>query len=171
VSDGPNVIGIVVKFDDFQITKFALARSSAWLPADANLMDLASLQVILAPGAKLPANAKAVKHKTDTAVMSASASLFIIHSSLTLVKHSVYKLSSGAVKPASPPNSSNESLKSQKNKTKPFPNIDVGQTLHHVIPQINKDFPHNLLTLIVTNPHQINVNNSIHLIVDHFFNP
>jgi hypothetical protein len=48
-------------------------------------MDLASLQVTLAPGAKLPANAKVVKHKTDTAVMSTSASFFIIHSSLTLV--------------------------------------------------------------------------------------
>jgi hypothetical protein len=171
MSDGPTEIGIVVKFEDFQTAKFTLARSVALLPADSNLMDLASVQVTVAPGAKLPANAKVVKHKTDTAVMSASASLFIIHSSLTLVKHSVYKLSSGAVKPASPPNSSNESLKSQKNKTKPFPNIDVGQTLHHVIHQINKDFPHNILTLIVTNPHQINVNNSIDLIVDLFFNP
>jgi hypothetical protein len=47
-------------------------------------MDLASLQDILAPGAKLPANAKVVKHKTDTAVISTSASFFII-SSLTLV--------------------------------------------------------------------------------------
>jgi len=149
MSDGPNEIGTVVKFADFQIAKFALARPVALLPADSNLMDLASLQVIVAPGAKLPANAKVVKHKTDTAVMSASASLFIIHSSLTLVKHSVYKLSSGAVKPASPPNSSNESLKSQKNKTTLFPNVNVGQTLHHVIPQINKDFPHNLLTVII----------------------
>jgi hypothetical protein len=86
VSDGPTVIGIVVKFEDFQSQKFALARSPALLfPADANLMDLASLQVMLAPGAKLPANAKVVKHKTDTAVISTSASLFIIHSSLTLV--------------------------------------------------------------------------------------
>jgi hypothetical protein len=84
--------------------------------------------------------------------MSASASLFIIHSSLTLVKHSVYKLSTGAIKPASPPNSSNESIKSQKNKTKLFPNVNVGQTLHHVIPQINKDFPHNLLIIIVDKP-------------------
>tara|TARA_Y100000780_G_scaffold182200_1_gene168168 strand:- start:135 stop:404 length:270 start_codon:yes stop_codon:yes gene_type:complete len=78
-------MGIVVKLEDFQSTRFTLARSSAWFPADATLMDLASLQDMLAPGAKLPANAKVVKHKTDTAVMSASASLFIVHSSLTLV--------------------------------------------------------------------------------------
>jgi hypothetical protein len=37
---------------------------------------------MLAPGAKLPANAKEVKQKTETAVMSASASLFIISSPL-----------------------------------------------------------------------------------------
>ena len=34
VSEGPNEMGIVVKFEDFQITKLALALSSAWLPAD-----------------------------------------------------------------------------------------------------------------------------------------
>jgi hypothetical protein len=53
---------------------------------------------MLAPGAKLPANAKEVKQKTETAVMSASASLFIMVISLTLVKHSVNKLSSGTKK-------------------------------------------------------------------------
>jgi hypothetical protein len=39
---------------------------------------LAPLQDMLAPGAKLPANAKVVKHKTDTAVISTITIFFII---------------------------------------------------------------------------------------------
>jgi hypothetical protein len=109
-----------VKLEDFQITKFALARSSAWLPADVNLIDLASLQDMLAPGAKLPANAKVVKHKTDTAVISASASLFIIHSSLTLVNIQFISFLQGH-KSCPPLNFINE-------LTKRLPSLQVTQT-------------------------------------------
>jgi hypothetical protein len=71
-------------------------------------MDLASLHDMLAPGAKLPANAKEVKQKTETAAMSASASFFIIHSSFNLVKHSVNKLSLKALRKATSSKLSNE---------------------------------------------------------------
>ena len=71
-------MGTVVKLEDFQITKLALDLSSACVPADYNLMDLAPLQDMLATGAKLPANDKAAKHKTDTAVISAITIFFII---------------------------------------------------------------------------------------------
>jgi hypothetical protein len=103
VSEGPNEIGIVVKFEDFQITKLALALSCAWFPADSRVMLLALLQVTLAPGAKLPANAKAVKHKTDTAVMSASASFFIIVPPLPWLNIQFTSFLQGAVSSASPP--------------------------------------------------------------------
>jgi hypothetical protein len=86
----------VVALDDFQITALAFPRSAGWLPAASNVMDLASLQLALAPGASAPAKADAAKQTTATAVKTASASFFMIVSSLTLVEQLLTTFPQGA---------------------------------------------------------------------------
>jgi hypothetical protein len=91
-------------------------------------MEEASLQLVLAPGAILPANAKAVRQKTETAVMSTSASFFIVLSSLTQVKHSVNQLFSG-LKTAASSLPSNKTF--ELNISRPFLAV-VGKQLYNI---------------------------------------
>jgi|TARA_Y100000031_G_C7962942_1_gene266793 hypothetical protein len=84
----------VVALEDFQITALAFPRSPAEEdPLASNVIDLASLQLVLAPGASPPAKADAVKQTTATAVKKASASFLMIVSSLTLVEQLLTTLS------------------------------------------------------------------------------